>query len=87
MKKVLFVATITKHITTFHLPYLKMFKEHGYEIYDWGNIASFDNPNQIDKFKMSFGGEIKTVYSCFIGNTLKGKILIKLRELKNKSKK
>lgn len=63
------------------------FKEHGYEIYDWGNIASFENPNQIDKFKMSFGGEIKTVYGCFIGNTLKGRILIKLRELKNKSKK
>jgi len=38
-------------------------------------------------FKMSFGGEIKTVYGCFIGNTLKGRILIKLRELKNKSKK
>ncbi len=33
MKKVLFVATITKHITTFHLPYLKMFKEHGYEVH------------------------------------------------------
>lgn len=33
MKKVLFVATITKHITTFHLQYLKMFKEHGYEVH------------------------------------------------------
>ena len=33
MKKVLFVATITKHITMFHLPYLKMFKEHGYEVH------------------------------------------------------
>ncbi len=33
MKKVLFVATITKHITTFHLPYLKLFKDNGYEVH------------------------------------------------------
>lgn len=31
MKKVLFVANITKHILRFHLPYLKWFKENGYE--------------------------------------------------------
>ncbi len=34
MKKVLFVATVVKtHINTFHIPYLKMFKEAGYETY------------------------------------------------------
>ncbi len=33
MKKVLFVATITKHITTFHLPYLKLFKDNEYEVH------------------------------------------------------
>lgn len=33
IKKVLFVATITKHITSFHLPYLKLFKENGYEVH------------------------------------------------------
>ena len=33
MKKVLFVATITGHINSFHLPYLKMFKENGYEVH------------------------------------------------------
>ena len=33
MKKVLFVATITKHINTFHIPYLKWFKEQGYEVH------------------------------------------------------
>lgn len=33
MKKVLFVATITKHINTFHLPYLKLFKDNGYEVH------------------------------------------------------
>lgn len=32
MKKVLFVATVVKtHIMEFHLPYLKLFKEHGWQ--------------------------------------------------------
>ena len=32
-KKVLFTATVVKtHINVFHLPYLKWFKEHGYEV-------------------------------------------------------
>lgn len=32
MKKVLFIATVVKtHINVFHLPYIKMFKEYGYE--------------------------------------------------------
>ena len=33
MKKVLFVATVTEHINAFHIPYLKMFKENGYEVH------------------------------------------------------
>ncbi|MFK4290902.1 glycosyltransferase family 4 protein [Bacillus sp. RC250] len=34
MKKVLFVATVVKaHIMVFHIPYLKWFKENGYETY------------------------------------------------------
>jgi len=33
MKKVLFTATVDSHILHFHLPYLKMFKEHGYEVH------------------------------------------------------
>lgn len=34
MKKVLFVATVVrKHINVFHLPFLKWFKENGYETY------------------------------------------------------
>lgn len=33
MKKVLIVASITAHINTFHIPYLKMFKDAGYEIH------------------------------------------------------
>lgn len=33
MKKVLFVATITRHVVSFHVPYLQMFKEKGYEVH------------------------------------------------------
>lgn len=33
MKKVLFVATVDSHILHFHIPYLKLFKENGYEVH------------------------------------------------------
>lgn len=33
MKKVLFVASVTIHINSFHIPYLKMFKDAGYEVH------------------------------------------------------
>ncbi len=33
MKKVLFIATVTSHIIGFHIPYLKWFKEQGYEVH------------------------------------------------------
>jgi len=31
--KILFVATVTEHINAFHLPYLKRFKEQGWEVH------------------------------------------------------
>lgn len=39
MKKVLYVATVYSHICQFHLPYLKNFKEQGYEVW----VAGRDN--------------------------------------------
>lgn len=33
MKKILFTATVDSHILQFHLPYLKLFKENGYEVH------------------------------------------------------
>lgn len=33
MKKVLFTATVDSHILAFHVPFLKYFKEHGYEVH------------------------------------------------------
>ncbi|MBQ7373252.1 MAG: glycosyltransferase [Clostridia bacterium] len=39
MKKVLYTATVLSHICQFHLPYLKAFKENGYEVH----VAAKDN--------------------------------------------
>jgi glycosyltransferase EpsD len=33
IKKVLFTATVDSHILAFHVPFLKYFKEHGYEVH------------------------------------------------------
>lgn len=33
MKKVLFVASVTRHILAFHIPFLKLFKDNGYEVH------------------------------------------------------
>ena len=33
MKKVLFTATVDSHILAFHIPYLKYFKDNGYEVH------------------------------------------------------
>lgn len=46
MKKVLFVAHVVKHhLMTFHLPYLKWFKDNGYEVHA---CARNDYENKID---------------------------------------
>lgn len=41
MKKVLFTATVDSHIIQFHIPYLKWFKENGYEVH----VATNGNEN------------------------------------------
>lgn len=46
MKKVLFVASVKIHIISFHLPYLKWFKEQGYEVHVAANSTDdVDIPN------------------------------------------
>ncbi len=40
MKKVLFTATVDGHIKAFHLPYLKYFKDNGYEVHVAANGTS-----------------------------------------------
>ena len=64
MKKVLFSATVDSHILAFHLPYLKYFKEMGYEVHvatngkdnipycDKKHIVSFErSPFKINNLK------------------------------------
>lgn len=53
MKKVLFSATVDSHILAFHLPYLKYFKDNGYEVHVATNT---DNsiPYCDKKIKISF---------------------------------
>lgn len=63
-----------------HYRDLLWFKEHGVIHYDWGNVTSFDEPNGIDKFKMSFGGRKVKVYSYLVGNTARGKALVSLKK-------
>ena len=48
MKKVLYVATVASHICQFHLPYLKMFKEQGYEV----DVAARDNLEEKNGLKL-----------------------------------
>lgn len=45
MKKVLFVATVVReHINVFHTPFLKLFKDNGWETYVAASNDYFDNP-------------------------------------------
>ena len=47
-------------------------------MYDWGGLSSFDNPNGIDTFKMSFGGEKVIYYDETVIKSFKYKLLRKL---------
>lgn len=51
---------------------------NGIKFYDFGGIDSFENPNGIDKFKMTFAKEGKRVtYDNFLlGTSLLGKVVI-----------
>lgn len=53
MKKVLFSATVDSHILHFHIPYLKFFKDKGYEVHVATNGDS-DIPYCDVKHKISF---------------------------------
>ena len=53
MKKVLFTATVDSHIENFHIPYLKYFKEQGYEVHVATN-GDNEIPYCDKKIKISF---------------------------------
>lgn len=50
MKKVLYVATVASHICQFHLPYLEMLHNQGYEV----SVAARDNLAEKNGLKLSF---------------------------------
>ena len=52
-KKVLYVATVLSHICQFHLPYLKMFKEQGYEVH----VAARDNLAEKNGLQLNYADE------------------------------
>lgn len=56
-------------------------KEAGLEVYDWGNVSSFEHYNGIDKFKAGFGGEQRTLFNVFVGNGVLGKMAVAARRL------
>ncbi len=60
-------------------------RNSGRKNFEWGGIASKDTPNGIDKFKMSFGGEVIQLKNCIFANSLKGRAYVKL--LKERGKK
>lgn len=66
-----------------HIRDIEWLRSNGIRIYDWGNISSSSNPNGIDKFKMSFGGEVVTVYNSLVGNSFLGKMVSLGYKLKN----
>lgn len=47
MKKVLFVATVMIHIQSFHLPYLRWFKENGFEVHVACNTANAKDGHEV----------------------------------------
>ena len=61
-------------------------KENGRINYEWGGISSKDNPNGIDKFKMSFGGEVIQLKNCIFANSIKGNLYVKLLKEREKKK-
>ena len=78
MKKVLFVATVVKtHIMEFHIPFLKMFKENGWETY----VAARNDYENPDDCKIPYCDHFFDVK--FERNPLKIQNLRAYRELKN----
>ena len=55
--KVLYTATVLSHICQFHLPYLKLFKEKGYEVH----VAARDNLAEKNGLELKFADKLINV--------------------------
>jgi|GEM_PF-3822976 len=66
-----------------HYRDMLQFKSMGYEMYDFGGVSdgkSCDRKwNNIDEFKLYFGGQVVTYYNSILYNTVKSKVYLKLR--------
>lgn len=94
MKKVLFTATVDSHILQFHLPFLKMFKENGYEVHvatngneeipycDVKHVVSFErSPFKINNLKAI--SQLKRIcnkekFEIIVTNTPMGAVVTRL---------
>ena len=59
-------------------------KGDGVVEYDWGGISSYEKPNGIDKFKMSFGDQHRKYYNLFCNCSLAAKAYAEIRKIKKK---
>lgn len=66
-----------------HIKDMRWFRDRGVFWYDWGNISRSGEQAGIDQFKVSFGGEVLEQYNVMKGQSLKGKILVLGRKIKN----
>lgn len=60
---------------------IMMFRNRGYARYDFGALT---NKEEIKEFKLGFGGQEVDVYFGYLTDSIVGKLLLKLRELKFK---
>ena len=59
-------------------------KNNGVKLFDFGGVNSFDTPDGIAKFKMSFEKKNKTEYYNFvIPNSVLGRLVVKLKRVIN----
>lgn len=61
-----------------------LFKKMGIQEYDWGGIASYEEPNGIDRFKMAFGGTYRKYYNLYCDCSLRARAYAALRRMANR---
>lgn len=59
-------------------------KKLGVKEYDWGGISSYESPNGIDEFKMSFGGSYRKNYNLFCDCSFAARVYDKVRAVMKK---
>ncbi|MEY9975776.1 hypothetical protein [Lysinibacillus sp. RC79] len=60
---------------------IMMFRSRGYERYDFGAVT---NKEEINEFKLGFGAQEVEVYHGYLTDSILGKLILRLRDLKFK---